>query len=62
MTYPDTKALRASGLPMKERFAEFLTERKYLKNVSVKTLVYYGCAFDFFGIENFRNPELVYFG
>jgi integrase/recombinase XerD len=28
-----------------ERFEEFLTERKYLKNVSAKTLVYYRCAF-----------------
>jgi len=28
-----------------ERFEEFLTERKYLKNVSDKTLVYYRCAF-----------------
>jgi integrase/recombinase XerD len=30
---------------MEERFEEFLRERKYLKNVSPKTLVYYGCAF-----------------
>jgi|ERR1035437_1781359 site-specific recombinase XerD len=29
-----------------ERFEEFLTERKYLKNVSDKTLVYYKCAFN----------------
>lgn len=28
-----------------ERFEEFLNERKYLKNVSDKTLVYYSCAF-----------------
>jgi hypothetical protein len=28
-----------------ERFEEFLTERKYLKNVSDKTLMYYKCAF-----------------
>jgi len=28
-----------------ERFEEFLTERKYLKNVSDKTLLYYKCAF-----------------
>ena len=28
-----------------ERFEEFLTERRYLKNVSDKTLVYYRCAF-----------------
>jgi hypothetical protein len=28
-----------------ERFEEFLTERKYFKNVSDKTLVYYRCAF-----------------
>ena len=28
-----------------ERFEEFLTERKYLKNVTDKTLVYYRCAF-----------------
>jgi hypothetical protein len=28
-----------------ERFEEFLRERKYLKNVSDKTLVYYRCAF-----------------
>jgi integrase/recombinase XerD len=27
------------------RFEEFLNERKYLLNVSHKTLVYYGCAF-----------------
>jgi site-specific recombinase XerD len=30
---------------MEDRFEEFLNERKYLKNVSPKTLVYYGCAF-----------------
>ena len=28
-----------------ERFEEFLNERKYLLNVSHKTLVYYRCAF-----------------
>jgi len=28
-----------------ERFGEFLTERKYLKNVTAKTLVYYRTAF-----------------
>jgi integrase/recombinase XerD len=28
-----------------ERFEDFLTERRYLKNVSDKTLVYYRCAF-----------------
>ncbi|HZT31948.1 MAG TPA: site-specific integrase [Bryobacteraceae bacterium] len=28
-----------------ERFEEFLAERKYLKNVTDKTLVYYRCAF-----------------
>ena len=28
-----------------ERFEEFLNERKYLLNVSHKTLVYYNCAF-----------------
>jgi hypothetical protein len=27
------------------RFDEFLNERKYLLNVSLKTLVYYNCAF-----------------
>src|SRR3984893_2436135 len=30
---------------MEEKFDEFLAERKYLLNVSPKTLVYYRCAF-----------------
>ena len=29
-----------------ERFEEFLNERKYLLNVSPKTIVYYNCAFN----------------
>ncbi len=30
---------------MEERFEEFLTERRHLRNVSPKTIVYYRCAF-----------------